>query len=123
MSLQTGLNPLVEPCKITATLESDEYYRETEVGDNSLEVSAPRRETSVDVVISPIGVEISPAAAGRVIRLAQRVSSIVATQTLLPCNHFALVYSAFEGSEYVADFGSSAADFFNTGDLIPQGMH
>ena len=115
------LSPLVEPCKITATLESDEYYRETEVGDNSLEVSAPRRETSVDVVISPIGVEISPAAAGRVIRLAQRVSSIVATQTLLPCNHFALVYSAFEGSEYVADFGSSAADFFNTGDLVPQG--
>ena len=114
------LNPLVEPCKITATLDSDECYNETEGSDNSLEPSAPRRETSIDVMISPIGVEVSPAAAGRVIRLAQRVSSIVATQPLLPCNHFALVYSSFEGSGYDADFGASAADFFSTGELIPQ---
>ena len=36
------LNPLVEPCKITATLESDECYNETEGGDNSPKF--PRRE-------------------------------------------------------------------------------
>ena len=111
------LNPLVEPCKITATLESDVYGEETERSDNLLENYAPRRETSINVMISPIGVHVSPAAAGRVIRLAQRVSSIVATQPLLPCNHFALVYSSFEGSGYDADFGASAADFFSTGDL------
>jgi len=103
----SGLNPLVEPCRIKATLGSDER-----VGSN-----LSRRETSIDVAVSPVGIEISPAAAARIIRLAQRISAIVAIQPLLPCYQFALAYSAFEATS-VDDFSAAAVGFFKSVDLI-----